>query len=318
MTSLLDLSVYPSLAGKVIIVTGGNAGIGFYTVKYLGQLGAKVYMGARNETKAKNAIAQLNQSKSPGFGEVIFLKMDLSDPRSTKKAANCFLQLEDRLDILINNAGMLPLPYHLTEDGLSDIMVTNHISPFLFTDALLPIMKKTASSSTADVRIINVSSYRHRDPRNVAFDSRESLNRKFSSNQNGTLQRYGLTKLANILHVKELQRRLDADNCPITCVALHPGEVRTRGALDAVGKLAMGGMAKVLLRVFSIAPDKGALTSLFAAASPVIAQERQKFKGSYLIPYGRIKEPSPTARDAKLAADLWKTTKLVISELHGL
>ncbi len=57
-------------------------------------------MGARNETKAKNAIAQLNQSKSPGFGEVIFLKMDLSDPRSTKKAANCFLQLEDRLDIL--------------------------------------------------------------------------------------------------------------------------------------------------------------------------------------------------------------------------
>lgn len=97
----------PDLTGKTILVTGGNAGIGYATVKHLARKGAKVYMAARNKARAEAAIAKLkSEGLGPGNGEVIWLELDLGDPRNPKKAAQEFMDKEDRLDVLIHNAAV--------------------------------------------------------------------------------------------------------------------------------------------------------------------------------------------------------------------
>ncbi|KAK7683130.1 hypothetical protein QCA50_013803 [Cerrena zonata] len=135
----------PDLSGKVMIVTGGNAGIGLATVRHLARSGAKVYLGARNEEKAKAAIEKLKQEGlGPKNGEVIWLKLDLSDPKKAKEAALEFLEKEKKLDVLVNNAAMTLEPYTKTHYDIQDVMVINVLSPIVFTNTLLPLMKETA------------------------------------------------------------------------------------------------------------------------------------------------------------------------------
>ncbi|KAJ7901656.1 NAD-P-binding protein [Mycena leptocephala] len=129
------------LHGKVVLVTGGNTGIGYATIQMLARKGAKVYMGARDEGRALEAIKQL-QAENINDGSVHWLKLDLSDPRAAQRAAQEFLEKENRLDIIA--AQELAWSLKLDKDGLLDIMVCNHISHFALTDALLPLMKETA------------------------------------------------------------------------------------------------------------------------------------------------------------------------------
>lgn len=136
----------PSMDGKICLVTGGNIGIGYETVKELVRKGAHVYLAARSQHKAEAAIKSINNDLDPKVtGKVEFLELDLQSLESTKKAAERFSSREGKLDVLINNAGIMAAPYKLTIDGFEQQFQTNHLAPFLFTHLLLP--KLNAASS---------------------------------------------------------------------------------------------------------------------------------------------------------------------------
>ncbi|OAX40087.1 NAD(P)-binding protein [Rhizopogon vinicolor AM-OR11-026] len=153
----------PDLSDKVILITGGNAGIGYATVKHLARHGAKVYMAARNQSRAEAAIAQLKEEGlGPGNGEVVWLELDLKDPRNAKKAAEEFMKKEKRLDVLIHNAAMLLENFAIGTDGVQEIMMVNVISHFVLTRSLQPLLDQTAAEPNSDVRIVVVASEGHR------------------------------------------------------------------------------------------------------------------------------------------------------------
>ncbi|TFK39597.1 NAD-P-binding protein [Crucibulum laeve] len=305
------------LAGKVALVTGGNTGIGYGTIQFLARKGAKVYMAARSESRALAAIKQL-ESEGINEGSVHWLKTDLSDLRSLKASAEEFKQKENRLDILVNNAAIGAVgPYSLDENGLRNVMVVNHLSHFVLTEALLPLLKETARQESSDVRIINVTSMAHSRVNVTTFEGKESLNKEYGDTFNGYLDTYGYSKLANILHVKELQSRLDSENVPIICMAVHPGPVNTVGAkgflssVPYIGKL-LGGF---LGRMFFTSWRTGAMTSAFAAASPAVRAKKDLYKGAYLVPIAQVTQPSKCALDERLAKELYTTSVEVIKEV---
>lgn len=310
-----DLS---DLSRRVIIVTGGNTGIGYSTVQHLARHGAKVYMAARNEEKAKAAINQLHkEGLNPGNGEVIWLKLDLSDPRNAKKAAEDFMAKEKRLDVLVNNAALLVTPYSVTRDGISDIMMVNHVSPFILTMSLLPLMRETAKQSGSDVRIVNVSSELQAKG-GIRFRNREDFNDEHASSLFPAASRYARTKLANMLFTNELQRRFDAEGIPIIALSLHPGSVDTGGnqawiaRTPSIVRFIFGTFG----RFFFIPPDRGSYASVFAAGAPVVRAEPEKYKAAYLTPKARIgKPPSQQATNANLAKELWETTERIVKEI---
>jgi len=173
------------LNGKVAIVTGGNTGIGYATVQFLARKGAKVYIAARSGDKARDAIREIEaelQKDATGenVGSVHWLPLNLSDPRLAKEAGTQFLREEERLDILVNNASHTSYgPYKIDKDGLLDIMVVNHISHFVLTETLLPLLKSTAALDESDVRIVNVTSIAHKQANPDSFIGKESLNKQY-------------------------------------------------------------------------------------------------------------------------------------------
>ncbi|KAF9223134.1 NAD(P)-binding protein [Gyrodon lividus] len=296
----------PDLSGKVIIVTGGNTGIGYATVKHLARLGAKVYMAARNKSKAEEAIAKLKQEGlAPGNGQVVWLELDLSDPRNVKNTVQEFLGKESRLDVLIHNAAILVEGYKISPDGVQEIMIVNAISPFVLTRELLPVLKQTAAEPNADVRIVVVSSAGHElVPGEPRFRNFDDINNEYKNALVPSFARYCYTKLANILYASELQRRLDAEGSPITVISLHPGSVNTFSRKPQLKKFSW--LVDILVYPFFVHPDVGGYTSVIAAASPEVAQNRDMYKGAYLVPIGKIKNPTDTARDEGIAKELWE------------
>ncbi|KAJ7775733.1 NAD-P-binding protein [Mycena maculata] len=303
------------LHGKVVLVTGGNTGIGYATIQMLARRGAKVYMGARDQGRAEAAIKQL-ETENINDGSVHWLKLDLSDPRTAKAAANEFLGKEQRLDILVNNAAIGVGPFKLTNDGLLDVMVTNHFSPFVLTDTLLPLLKETAKESSSDVRIVNVSSMVHAQVK-PSFSTKGGFNQNYGDSATQRLNTYGNTKLANLLHIKELQKRLNAESIPITCLSLHPGTITTSGSNAYVGSVPyIGGfLNNFVTPLFFGSWRQGAMTVAFAAAGKDIAQERVKYQGAYLVPVGTIGSSSGLAQDERMQKELYETTQTILADL---
>ncbi|KAJ7476910.1 NAD(P)-binding protein [Mycena galericulata] len=326
------------LHGKVALVTGGNTGIGYATIQMLARRGAKVYMGARDEGRAAIAIKQL-ESENINDGSVHWLKLDLSHPRLVRAAAKDFLEKEQRLDILVNNAASGPGPYKLTEDGFLDCMVINHFGHFVLTDTLLPLLKETAKTSSADVRIVNVASMVHAQAKPETFSTKEAFNKNYGDSINGRLNTYGtsatptvfssfrvthpyvnhagISKLANILHMKELQKRLNAESIPITCLSLHPGAIATNGSAQFLEKVPYFGwfLKRFVGPLVFGAPSTAAMTVAFAAAGTEVAEQRAKYQGAYLVPIATIAAPSSFAQDERLQRELYDTTEKFIAEL---
>ncbi|KAJ7661490.1 NAD-P-binding protein [Mycena polygramma] len=305
------------LHGKVALVTGGNTGIGYATIQMLARKGAKVYMAARDEGRALAAIKQL-EAENINDGSVHWLKLDLSDPRAAQRAAHEFLEKEKRLDILVNNAARSsPGPYKLDKDGFLDIMVCNHISHFALTDALLPLMKETAKEPGSDVRIVNVSSMAHSRVKPDTFATREAFNKDYGTSIGGYLDTYGNSKLANVLHIKALQKRLTAEAVPITCLAAHPGAIKTVGSDGFVASIPyLGGFLKRFVAPLAFGPWRnGAMTVAYAAAGKEVAEQREKYSGAYLVPIAAIAPPSKYAQDERLQKELYETTEKFIAEL---
>lgn len=275
-------------------------------------------MASRNQTKALEAIQNIKSeldhhpSSDPKPTSIEFLPFDLSILSSGKSAAETFLSKENRLDILINNAGIMATPYQLSQDGI-ELQACNAIGHFALTIPLLPILKQTDSSSPdSQVRIVNLSSIAHQAASSQPdFSSLEAINRSYSS----TWTRYGNSKLANILFNNELQRRLEGTN--IHCIAVHPGVVDTdlfRGVAQSWPILKPAISLQSWFRgIFFISPQQGAFTSLYAATSAEVNEK--KLKGAYLVPYGKVQTPTKLAQDPdhRLAQEFWSTCESLVA-----
>jgi len=284
----------PDLTGRVAIVTGGTAGIGFFTCLELVRRGAKVYLASRNPSRAQAAIQKITQLVPNA--QIEFIYFDLTILSSAKTAADSFAKKETRLDMLINNAGSFEIPYKLSPDGI-EINACNAIGHFAFTKHLLPVLKETAAKiPNSNVRIVNVASVAHLIATRPDLSTLEGLNRPGDCG----LVRYNYSKLNNVLFTNELQRRL-ADTS-IHCVAVHPGIVATelsRG-IFAIGKF----VVKFFEGAFATSCD-GAITQLYAATSPDI--ERKRLRAAYLVPYGQVGKKTCVAedKDGKLGRQFW-------------
>ncbi|KAG2072122.1 NAD(P)-binding protein [Suillus decipiens] len=304
----------PDLSGKVILITGGNAGIGYSTVKHLARRGAKVFMAARNQSKAEEAIAQLKtEGLGPGNGDIIWLELDLKDPRNAKKAAEEFMKQEKRLDVLIHNAAMLIEDYTITPDGVQEIVMVNVISHIVLTRTLQPLLDQTAAEPNSDVRIVVIASNGHRfvsgEPR---FRNLDDLNNEFKSSLFPSFARYCLSKLMNILYASELQRHLTAVGSPIAVIAVHPGAVNTFSHKPPLLNLQF--IVKPIVSLFFVNQDQGAYNSAFAAGSEEVAKHREKYKGKYITPVGKLREPTKEASNEGLAKELWDTVDKFLEE----
>ena len=199
------------LDGKVAIVTGANTGIGRETALDLARRGARVILACRDENKGKAAVSYVKEGS--GSEIVVFKKLDLASLASIRTFSSEILHEEDRIDILINNAGVMFTPYCLTEDGFEMQFGTNHLGHFLLTNLLLDKIKESAPS-----RIVTVSSLGH------YFGSLDFNDMMWSKNY-GSQKSYFRSKLANVMFARELSKRLEGTG--VTTYSLHPGSINT-------------------------------------------------------------------------------------------
>ncbi|KAJ7584977.1 NAD(P)-binding protein [Mycena floridula] len=315
----------PDLSGKVFVVTGGNRGIGYSTVKHLYFHNAKVYLAARDKERALQAIDKLKKEREafklrkPKMdctkGELIWLPLDLKDPRLAKKSAEELLSKESgeggRLDVIVNNATVALVDYDISQDGVVSTMMTNHVSVFIFTLMLLPLLAKTSQAADSDVRIVTVSSHGHQmyqmKKPDIRFRNLDDFNREYKDKRMAKMNRYGLSKLANVLFSSTLQDRLAADPSNI---CIHPGMVDTFS-----DRLPLQPLSKLLFKLFVRQPDEGAYTSCFAAAAKEVRDQPEKYKGKYLGPVAKLETPGLNARNKDLGKELWETTETLLRNL---
>jgi len=321
-------SVQPDLRGRVLMVTGANRGIGFETAKQLYKLGGTVYLGARTEENARRAIerirVQVHSASKPGDdgreGELKWFPLDLSTVAKAQESAEWFLEREERLDVIVNNACLGDAPFELNEDGVENMIAINHVGHFVLTTTLLDLMKRTSQRSGADVRIVNVASTVHGmwgKETKISFSDPTEFSKPFPAKNpdswKNILTRYSRTKLANILFTKELQRRLDKEDSGIIALSIHPGYVATEAAKVATSKMPILGLiSTVLVKLFFIDEASGARNSVYAAAHPRVRVEAELFKGQFMVPVGKVRCPSALALDETLARDLWVLTEGIV------
>jgi len=283
------------MQGRTVVVTGGNSGIGFETATALAAMGARVVVTARNADKGRAAVAAIAQ-RAGGDAQVQLVVFDLADLASVRRGAAEILEQAPRLDVLVNNAGLVLSERAETVDGFEATLATNHLGPFLLTNLLLGRIRVSAPA-----RIVNVASTAHNAARmGMPFDDLQS-EKKYA-----TMRVYGQSKLANILFTLELARRLEGSG--VTANSLHPGTVRTGYGADgdARGLLAFG--IKISAPFF-LSPAKGARTSVYLASDPEVAE----VSGQYFVKC-KAKQPKRWARDPEAARRLWQVSE----ELVGL
>jgi len=286
--------------GRVILVTGANSGIGRAAAQALAAAGAAVIVSGRSETRVAAAVDAIRAAT--GNPDVQPLAMDLASLASVREAAAEVLDRWERLDVLINNAGVILSERQLSAEGYEMTFTVNHLGHFLLTDLLLDRLKASAPS-----RIVNVTSTAHRGADDVGFDD---LHAEHAYSANAV---YSRTKLANILFTKELARRLAGTG--VTAFAVHPGTVRTewsRGG-DTHGLMST---AVRLARPFFVSPSAGAASTIYAATAPGIeSRSGAYFLRSVLGNYGPVKQaqPSKAAQDPEAAARLWEVSEQLVA-----
>jgi NAD(P)-dependent dehydrogenase (short-subunit alcohol dehydrogenase family) len=237
-TTKWDFSNIPQLKGKIIIVTGGNSGLGYESVKAFALKGAMVVLACRNLVKGEKAKNEILKEKTAG--EIQVMQLDLANLASVKTFAEQFKQKYKQLDVLMNNAGIMATPNVKTDDGFEAQLGTNHLGHFALTGHLLELLKVTPRS-----RVVNVSSLAHKGGKMDFNDLMFEKGRKFTP-----MRAYGQSKLANLLFTYELQRYFEANRIDSIAVAAHPGGSNTRlashfedsGFMKLVSKVARGAM----------------------------------------------------------------------------
>jgi len=297
------------LTGRTVLVTGANSGIGYEAARALSNHGAHVVMACRDDEKARRARDRLESELERASLELLHL--DLADLTSVRSAAETFLGTHPRLDILINNAGVMGTPYRQTADGFELQMATNHLGHFALTGLLLDRVVTTERS-----RIVTVSSHMHRLGRLRTSDVA-------GTSPANTWVSYGTSKLANLLFTLELSDRLAAEGLGAAAMAAHPGW--TQSNLTANGaSLSKSRIRRKLGRTvgatFGQTAAVGALPVLCAATSPAV------HTGQYVGPsrlfgmFGppRLARPTRSARDQTAAAALWRASEELTGVTYSL
>jgi NAD(P)-dependent dehydrogenase (short-subunit alcohol dehydrogenase family) len=286
----------PEMSGKVAIVTGANSGIGYETARALAEKGANVLMACRNLEKAGKAAGEI-WSKNP-YGRVEVMQLDLSDLNSVRSFVEAFKATHARLDLLINNAGIMMVPYGKTAQGFEQQFGVNHLGHFALTGLLFDLLKETPGS-----RVVTVSSAYHRMGE-IDFDDLHCDEKAY-----GRQAAYGQSKLANLLFMYELQRKLDEAGIKTLSIAAHPGWTDTNLQQHSV-------MLNFFNRFVAQDAAMGALPTLYAATAPDVQG------GDYYGPEGFMERAGhPTkvgtnkrAKDEAAAEQLWRVSE----ELTGV
>jgi len=272
------------MQGQVCVVTGATSGIGKAAAAALARQGAEVIVVGRDPGRAEATAAAIQADGAPPPKVEI---ADLARLDQVRALAGRLNQTLDRIDVLINNAGLVLNERQVTPDGYEHVFAVNHLAPFLLTNLLRP--KLTAS---APARVITVSSDAHTAARLDLDDP--NLEHGWSS-----WRSYSNSKLANILFTRELARRLDGTGVTANC--MHPGVVRTGFGRDARPLMRAG---ITIARPFMLSPERGADTIVYLASSPDVAA---KTGGFYVK--RQLRKPSAAARDDDTARRLWEISE---------
>ncbi len=277
----------PQSPPRTFFVTGANSGIGRALVEALAARGEHVVLATRSEERTRPVVNEL-RSRYPA-ARAQWVHLDVSDLTSVRRAAEAFVATRQPIDVLVNNAGIAGTR-RLSKDGFDLTYATNHIGPFLLTNLLLPRLREAPQG-----RVVNVASAAHMMVKEIDW---AVLDRRTTPKRSG-LKDYAVTKLMNVLHAKELARRLSGTR--VTTYALHPGAVASNiwralpRPVQWVGKL------------FMLSNAEGARTPLYCATAPELSATSGRYYNR-----GREARTSPLAEDAALARELWERTEAVL------
>ena len=276
--------------GKVVIVTGSSSGLGYETAKVLANKNATVIVAVRNEAKGNAAVESI-KVENPNTDIQVML-LDLSNLESIHEFTENFKRRFNKLDLLINNAGVMNPPYTKTKDGFELQFGTNHLGHFALTGLLIDLIKKTPSS-----RIVNVSSTAHKIGK-LNFDDLNWETRPYKK-----MRSYGDSKLANLYFSKELQRRLNEESSGVIVASAHPGASST--------PLTRHSLFFRILSLIVQSSEMGALPTLYAAVGPDIQGNDYIGPGGFQETRGYPKkvEPAEHAKDDDVAAKLWDVSE---------
>ncbi len=293
----------PDLAGKIIVITGANSGIGFESAKEFARKGAEVIFACRNKNKAEAAIQKL-LAEIPG-SLLTFIELNLANLQTVRRFTDSFMSRYDRLDILLNNAGIMMVPYGITEDGFERQFGTNHLGHFALTGLLNEYLLQIQGS-----RVVNVSSNAHYSG-SLDFDDLMYQDRNVYSPQRA----YSISKLANLLFTYELQRRFENNPGDAIAAAAHPG-ISATGLADHFFNNSMTWLIRPMMRIMFQSSAMGALPSLRAAVDPSV------IGGQYYGPDGRkeqsgnpvVVDSNAASKNLEVARKLWEISQ----ELTGV
>lgn len=277
------------LDGKTVVITGANTGIGKETAIDLAKRGARIIMACRDMERGQAALKEVVENSANE--NVTCMKLDLSDTKSIREFADNINKGEEKLNILLNNAGVMVCPYGKTADGFEMQIGVNHMGHFLLTYLLLDLIKKSAPA-----RIITVSSVAHK----FGSINLEDINSEKSYDKNGA---YAQSKLANVLFTRSLAKRLEGTG--VTAYSLHPGVVQT----DLWRHL--NGPQQFVMKVaspFTKNSTQGAQTSIYCAVEPSLEKE----SGGYYSDCAPAK-CSAKARDDDVGQKLWELSCRMLS-----
>jgi len=285
--------------GRTILITGANSGIGYEAARALAQHGAHVVLACRTREKADDAVARIDSSNPSGSTEI--LEMDLADLDSVADAASRFASGHERLDVLVNNAGLMATPQQQTAQGFEMQFGVNHLGHFALTGHLIELLM-----ASGPARVVSISSQGHR-PGKIRFEDVNS-EKKYSP-----WPAYFQSKLANLLFIRELQRRLALTESEVIAVAAHPGVSSTNLGHESSGMLTsmMQRARPVFDRFVSQSAAMGALPTLRSAVDPSVEG------GDYFGPDGFGEQrghpvkvgSSRRAKDDAAAGRLWELSE---------
>lgn len=293
----------PSQSGKTVFITGANSGLGYWSSLHLARAGAHVIMACRSAEKMEQAQHKIRQavphiSKDQLEGVIL----DLSDLKSISAVAEHYLAKQRPIDALLNNAGVMALPYQTTVQGFEKQFGTNHLGHFALTAQLFPLLKASSSA-----RIVTISSLYHRRG-HIDFDNLQG------QKHYQKWQAYAQSKLANLLFTLELQRRLDQQHIPILSLGAHPGYAATN--LQAAGSKADNAWLKQKIvdlanRFVAQSAEQGAYPQLFALTEPGLSGGHFFGPDGFQALRGHPTEETPaeSARDLEVARRLWEVSE---------
>lgn len=285
---------------RIAIVTGANSGLGYNTTRALALKGAKVIMACRNLEKGE--MARLNILGEGVAVEPEVWHLDLASLESVKQFALKFTEFGERLDLLINNAGLMAIPYRRSEDGFEMQFGVNHLGHFALTARLWPLLSKTDGS-----RVVQVSSLAHYWGK-IRFEDIhwEKGYKKWSA--------YGMSKLANLLFVRELARRLTGTGSVVTAAAAHPGyadtELQAKGSKMKGARLGAASF-NLINRLVAQSAEMGALPTLYAATANDVEQGAFYGPGGFMKLRGWpvVDSPSQKLVTDEVAGKLWDVSE---------